>query len=199
MSEDRQSTLLCPYCGEPTVMTPSSSVPYCTHCQRYIYAAAGDGPLSPYAQQRSRLRSGIGGWLLFPAVGALVLPVAFLAVITTSISARTDHAWLFAEHPDLVTLTTVETVGSVLLLVLSLAVLFLFFARHRMAPKLYIVLLASLTMLRFLLLLMSIPLWAQLEGLAHDLITNVMLACAAAGASAAYFVRSDRVRATFVR
>jgi len=199
MTEEQRETLYCPYCGEPTVMTPSSSVPYCNRCQRYIYAASGDGPLSPYARREPRPLSGIGGWLLFPAIAAIVFPVVFLAIITSSFSAQGQYGWLFIEYPHLWTMTQIEVGGSLALLLLSLVVTFTFFTRRRIAPRLYIALLGAFVLLRLILLLASIPLWDPITGLATDMIADTVVAAAAGGLWGAYFVRSERVRTTFVR
>jgi hypothetical protein len=147
----------------------------------------------------------IGGWLLLPAIG---LPIALWRRVQELINLwpafQTTH-WLNASqaegsiyHPLMAPLLLLDLAATIMLLVLTLVAALLFVQRRTSLPKVYIAHLlglAAFTTLDILLLaFMDVdgmqPTAEDWGGTLHNIVIAAIWS--------AYFMRSDRVRRTFV-
>jgi Protein of unknown function (DUF2569) len=152
---ERCGRFICVRCAPDVLQRGHASCPECLARQ-----AAADTP-----------PGGIGGWLLVPAVYALLMPAA-------SVSALTAIA-VMPSLRGMVTHTSVVVVGAWAISTLVLAILF--FRKKRMVPPLYVLALA-----------LQVVSATLSDG-------NVPRALAVALVLVPYLLLSRRVRATFVR
>jgi len=149
----------------------------------------------------------IGGWLILVAIGVVVTPFIYLYILYTNfLPIFTDNnTWAVlttpgtqAYHPMWAPLIIFEILGNVGLFVFSIAVAIAFFQKRRFLPKLYITLLLSV--LAFLiidhLLSQSIPYIASMDN--TDSIRGIIRGAATSAVWIAYFLKSERVKGTFV-
>ncbi len=152
---ERCGRFICVRCAPDVLQRGHATCPECVARQ-----AAGDST-----------QSGIGGWLLVPAVYALLMPAA-------SVSALTAIA-VMPKLRGIVSDTSVVVVGAWALSTVVLAVLF--FRKKRMVPPLYLVALA-----------LQVVSATLSDG-------NVPRALAVALVLGPYLILSRRVHATFTR
>lgn len=158
-----------------------------------------DAPLEPAL-------AGIGGWLLLPAFGIVVTPLRVLVELAMGLEPYSLASWSALGTPGgdgyhalWLPLLLFELVANLGLLVLSALVLVMFFQRRRAAPRLYIVLLAtSVTFVGLDLALAQLIPAAAAEVGAEDWGTLARVAIHAL-IWIPYFLRSRRVKSTFIR
>jgi hypothetical protein len=138
--------------------------------------------------------TGIGGWLILPAIGIVVAPFQF----AKNVFDYFPTVELLAPGTLLHTMTMVEILAWIGFAILAAATAVAFFTRHRNAPRLYRALL--LGQLLFVLgaywvaaILFDAPVFDVDAGIA---IAMLLAACAI---WIPYFLYSVRVRNTFVR
>jgi hypothetical protein len=170
-----------------------------------VYQWDPEPPSMPRSTFDSPLPRGIGGWLLLPAIGLPLTVVRRCTELWTHTGSWKTVAWMgvtdpasSAYHPLFGPLLVFEAVGLIGLLVATIQTVVLFFRKRSSLPRVYIgLLLGSL-------------LWRVLDDAIALLIpaTAAKMSARDAGELAAtgvltllwvaYFLRSKRVRATFV-
>jgi len=184
----------CPYCGEPTVSTGPGALPYCKGCRRYIHPlrkrSSSDVP--------DLHLSGIRGWLILPAIGAVLNPILLLSVLITDISTRGDYEIAFRTYPVLQTLFRVEILGAVIGLLIAVPLLFLFFGKHRLAPPVFIWSSVIAIVFDVTTTMMVLSHSAEFPGLAAEFLPSTIGRTIAGLIWIGYFRASKRVKATFV-
>ena len=137
--------------------------------------------------------SGINGWLLLPAIGVILSPVAYLVTIIQSAELLDDAAFVPGARGVLLS----EIAGLALVALSFVYVAIRFFQRKHDAPKLFIALLL-ITIL--FILLDSAVVSSTLSLPFMDAATGAALARAVISAAiwVPYMLRSARVRNTFV-
>ena len=158
-------------------------------------AVATDGP------------SGIGGWLVLPLIGLIVTPIRVgLGVVTDLLPALQPEVWSgltvpgsAAYHPLWAPAILFEVGANVVLIAFSLALLWLFLRKSARVPSLMVFWFLTIVGVQIvdLMLISQIPAVAE-QGNAQSL---GELARSVLGAAIwiPYFLRSRRVRNTFVR
>lgn len=149
---------------------------------------------------------GLRGWLVLVGVGFCLAPFRILKAIIEGAKAFEAETWVVlttpgtrAYHPLWAPVIIGETILNVLLLTVALVAVYLFFKKRRAFPGVAIGFLAAgLTVVILdLVVLQTIPAARAQIGVSE------MGDVARAGLGAAiwipYFIRSKRVRATFVR
>lgn len=148
---------------------------------------------------------GIGGWLILVAVGLCLTLLRIGAEILASLRPLTGALWhalttpgTRAYHPLFGPWIVGQLVVNSLLLLWSLALLYLFFAKKRSYPRLMIAFLIAraLAQIADLAVAFRIPLVAN--SLPLSSFGGVAIAIVVALIWVPYFVRSRRVAATFV-
>jgi hypothetical protein len=149
---------------------------------------------------------GIGGWLILPAIGIVLTPIALtVGIITDILPVFGADVWPVlttpgspAYHPLWKPLIIFELVADLLLVAVSIYLLVLFFGKKRRLPKVMIAWLVAMVVVQVvdMLLAMQIPAAADTTESSdyRDLIRSV-IACAI---WAPYFAVSRRVKNTFV-
>jgi len=149
---------------------------------------------------------GIGGWLILVAVGLCLTPIRIGAEILASLRPLTGALWhavttpgTRAYHPLFGPWIVGQLVVNSVLLLWSLALLYLFFAKKRAYPRLMIAFLIvrALVQIADISVALRIPLVAN--SLQLSSFGGVATAIVVAAIWVPYFVRSRRVQATFVR
>jgi len=162
-------------------------------------------PLPQPVAARDRL-AGIRGWLLFPALGALIAPFVPLVQMYLNADAFMHPTWESLTHPGGASyhaawapMLLFELAGQLASMVLSVLVLVLFLRKRTSAPIVYVVAMVSgllLVAIDFAFIeVLDMPGvenaasdWAQLRGQFLPVILW-----------SAYMIRSRRVHSTFVR
>lgn len=148
---------------------------------------------------------GLKGWLLVVGIGLCITPVRLLKTIGENTSAFNEDTWSALTihgsagyHPLWAPLLIGETIVNVLLLGGSVLALWLFFRKRRIFPRVAIawLLAGAIVSVLDLVLVQAIP-DAAAEVTASD-IREVMKTGVGAMIWIPYFLRSKRVRATFV-
>jgi hypothetical protein len=172
----------------------------------YSPPRADDSPAAPPAASAPLDGpSGIGGWLLLPLFGLIVTP--FRIVLGTGrdlVGAFKPEVWdalttpgAPAYHPLWGPLIVSEAVWNTALVAFTLVLLVLFFRKHHLVPKLMI----GLMLAQIVMLIVDEALSAQIPAVESkgQGASDVMRSCIAALIWIPYFLRSRRVRNTFVR
>ncbi|MCY7312721.1 MAG: DUF3857 domain-containing protein [Pseudoxanthomonas sp.] len=157
------------------------------------------GPIEPAL-------AGLRGWLLLPALGAVVAPLLLMADLVTNLDAYTLPGWSAlslpggeAYHPLWIPVLLFELAAKLGLLVFSILLLVMYFQRRRGAPRLFICLLAaSLAYVAIHLALLHLIPDAAAEIGPRDW-GRLASAAVLALIWVPYFMRSRRVRSTFTR
>ena len=150
--------------------------------------------------------SGIGGWLVLPLLGLMLTPVQvgiqtvrdFPPVLGTQVWGQLTTPGGESYHPLWAQLIIFELVTNVVVIGFSLVLLVLFFRKSRRVPSLMIgwMLLNFAIQVIDLVLVGAIPAAASAAG-AQDR-TDLSRAVVGAAVWIPYFLRSKRVRNTFV-
>ncbi len=188
----------CPHCGQRTTQTSESSPPYCENCCRYIDSPDTSGSSPSASSLKNQHLNGIRGWLILPAIGAVLTPILLISTIISDLGMPNEYDWVISLYPALGRMNTVELFGSILLLILSGILLFGFFGKLRFAPRLYIWTNVISIVLRIITLLVGASLWAEIPGLAMEALPSAIGSIIAGVIWICYFSRSERVKATFV-
>ncbi len=150
---------------------------------------------------------GIGGWLVLAAIGLMIAPIRIAyGLLSDVVPAFTGGAWEKlttagspAYHPLWAPLLITETAGNILFILFPLAILFFFFRKKRCAPLLMIIFLLS--NLAFVavdyLMAMRIPIVAAMPD--ESTPTEIIRLAVACAVWVPYFLRSKRVKNTFVK
>ena len=161
-----------------------------------------DPPIRPVAIDRSL--QGIGGWLMLPALGVVLSPFFYAyALVQTSHVLSTDtwsalttygnphYHWLWA--PSLL----MEVTAIIGFLVFHVLLAILFFRHRRNVPRLYIALLIAALCYRLIdnALVAQLPTHASHGAEESAAVVRILIACVI---WISYFVRSVRVKSTFV-
>ena len=150
--------------------------------------------------------TGIGGWLLLPAFGTLVAPLAVLYWIWSGLGSYSLETWSSltmpssdAYHALWAPLLLFELAANITLFGFSLLLIVLFFKKRSSVPRLYI----GLMIYTLVVDVADVALAALLEreaGVDLDLSPRDAIRTAVSSLIwTAYFVRSERVRSTFTR
>jgi len=150
--------------------------------------------------------TGIGGWLVLPAIGTLVTPLVFLYSIWSGIGSFSVEVWSSlttpsgdAYHALWAPLLLFELAANITLVGLSLLLMVLFFKKRSSVPRLYIGLLVYMVVVQVADIVLAARLEREtgldLELSARDAIRPVISSLI----WGAYFLRSERVRSTFTR
>lgn len=149
---------------------------------------------------------GIGGWLLLPAIG---LPVSILRLMTQSVGlwpAFTPETWealtsagSASYHPLWLPLMLFELVGNVGLVVLACLTTWLFFQRRSSLPKVFIAFVAGAALIVSLDLALTLAIPSAAARLKPSDWGEGFRSILSAAIWSAYFLKSERVRRTFVR
>ena len=149
--------------------------------------------------------SGIGGWLILPAIGLVLTPILLLVTITRDLlPALQPEVWNAltepgsqAYHPMWSTVILFEAVANVGFLVFTLWLGYLFVRQSSRTPAVFIVWLLINVAIQVidLLLAQSIPVVAEESTAAVG--REIFRAILQAAIWIPYFLRSERVRNTF--
>jgi len=151
---------------------------------------------------------GIGGWLLLPLLGLIISPVrvAFLTYRDIWPVFSEEGFWEYLTtpgsadyHPLWAPVIVFEAVGNVVLVITGLVALWLFLRKSYLAPRWVIAWLALSLVLQVtdFVLLKQIP--AVAEEYDPDAIKELARAVVGALIWIPYFLKSKRVKATFVK
>lgn len=149
---------------------------------------------------------GIGGWLLLPALGVIVMPIRLLTDMAGLLPAYAVEQWALLTtagtqhyHALWAPVLLFELAANILYLVWAVLLAVMFFQKRRAVPRLYIALLVYMVVIQLvdLALLQSIPAAAEATDTKADMkeLTRSVVALLVWGS---YFGVSKRVRATFV-
>jgi len=165
-----------------------------------VPAAAASAPFG-------RSLRGIGGWLVLVAFGIIASPVRILYDMSTELPAYQADRWALlttagssAYHPMWGPLLVFELVANLGLLVASLVVLVLFFQKRSNLPRVFIVFMVSAVVVQ----VVDVGVLSAVRAMGADLPAspgaNATFARTVFGAMiwCAYFVKSERVKMTFV-
>jgi hypothetical protein len=149
--------------------------------------------------------SGIGGWLILPAIGLVLSPLVLLVVIVRDVLPTLQpDVWeqltepgSAAYHPMWATVIIYELVAYGGFLIFTLALGYLFFTKARNTPAVFIVWLVVNVAVQGvdLLLAQTIP-WAAEESSASA--SGIVRGIISLFIWTPYFLHSERVRNTFV-
>lgn len=152
--------------------------------------------------------TGIGGWLVLVAIQVCIAPLTNLGILTTTAPAYSAVRWSALTtpgspeyHPLLAPVLIGELLGNLTFLAVSTWLLVLFWQRHRWFPKVMIVALIGRLLFTFLDEALSGAI-SQEQGTSLQHAKMVGQALGTFGATMAwvlYFIRSVRVKRTFVR
>lgn len=146
-------------------------------------------PFDPRAYARAS-RTGIGGWLILPAIGIVISPLMVLAGIAQNMT--------LSESPEVLESFRTTLIGQTLLLFalfgVQIAVAVSFFMKKRFLPKLMVG-----YMLGNIALTVVVVAWtASIIGIYPDAVADIMGAVIVAAVWIPYFLISERVKNTFV-
>jgi hypothetical protein len=190
-----ENRVACPYCGRTT-----DQPGYCPSCQQYFRnepapfnadpASYGARPPITYPLNAP---SGIGGWLILPAIGLILSPLMMVLTIQQNLSLLNQTEAIQRVYPGLHAAIVGETLITAALLGFSIYVAVIFFKTKRELPKMITILLIAN------LVLMAIDaFWvSSIIGKATG-VREVVRAVIAACVWIPYFNSSQRVKATFV-
>ena len=132
-----------------------------------------------------------GGWLILAAFGVVASPIIYL--VNASIGLSSDH------HPTVAPLVIFEIVANIGLFILSIAVAVAFFQKRKFLPKLIIATLLSGLAVAVIdyLLAHLIPILASMDY--TDWTRRIIFSGCMTGVWINYFLKSERVKATFVK
>lgn len=190
--EEQQQASFCPYCGRQLESPRESELPYCPDCKRHIL------PLPEITASAEERLKGIRGWLVLPAIGAVLSPISQLVGIVQSYDILNDPfvEHVFERNPGLQGLVMFELATNCVLLGLSIWLAVSFFGKRRYAPTLYISYILINILISVVLLAGSA---AVLDGeLTAQQGAQTAVLVVAACIWIPYFRVSKRVKATFV-
>jgi len=160
-------------------------------------------PSTPFG----RSLRGIGGWLVLVALGIIASPLRILYDMSTELPAYAADRWALLTtagangyHPAWGPLLVFELMANIGLLVASLVVLGLFFKKRSSLPRVFIGFMVSAVVVQ----LIDVGMMSVVRAMGADLPdaagTNATFARTIVGAMiwCAYFVKSERVKMTFV-
>jgi hypothetical protein len=147
---------------------------------------------------------GIGGWLLLVALGLVAQPFRLVSTMAQTYAPLDADTWrqlttpgMQAYHPMWGPLLTFEIAGNIVLVIGSVVLLFLFFAKKRIFPRAVVMfMVASLIFLAADELLGNMIPDITSD---HKSITEIIRYALTAAIWIPYFLTSKRVKATFVR
>lgn len=166
---------------------------FCTQCLREA-GRPFDSARCPACEEVAPVAQGIGGWLLFPAIGLVVTPISLLVGLVEDLKALSSEL-----IPGVALPVTLEAIVNLGLIIYGLVCAVAFFQRKRIAVPLMIGFYSAG--------LVSVAINAGLASWVNELVgqpgeplgpTSVR----GVGTSViwiAYFLQSKRVKATFVR
>jgi len=150
--------------------------------------------------------SGFGGWLLLPVIGMLATPFVTAAHFWGTLPAYATHNWAAltlpggaAYHPAWSPLLLAELCINTAILVLTILLSVLFFRKRSSLPRMYLalgILLLALTCVDLALAVTLIPEKMSINDDDRRLVIQQVISLLVWGP---YFLRSQRVRATFVK
>ena len=152
--------------------------------------------------------SGLGGWLILPAIGLIVTPFRLMAYLLTDLlPIFQDGSWDFlttpgteAYHPMWAPVILFELAGNLFFVVMAVVLIFLFFTKSHRFPRLMIVFLLSNLAFVFgdYALANTIPFVANMEADA-EVYKEMARGIGGVAIWVPYFLVSKRVKNTFVK
>ena len=134
---------------------------------------------------------GIAGWLILPAIGLTLVPVATALLLVMAISN-----YEFVEAMGWGTIFNIEVVVNVALIAFTIYVAVLFFNKKRETPRMYITLILAGLGANFFFLVLGLAM--GLEDYAAEVGIQIVRSGVAAAIWIPYFNVSKRVKATFI-
>ncbi|MBL25371.1 MAG: hypothetical protein CMM48_15925 [Rhodospirillaceae bacterium] len=144
---------------------------------------------------------GLGGWLVLVGLGLVLTPIRLIySLVTDHLPLFESNAWqnVTAVHPLLPSLLWGEIILNLGMVLVSLYLLYLFFATKKQFPKIYIglVVFALVFILTDALIVQSILPNDQTDA---DTIKEIVRIAIMVAIWVPYMLRSKRVKATFIR
>lgn len=169
-----------------------------THVKEAIVAArkyGGEQKRSTFTTPESRALSGIGGWLIFPAIGLVISPLMSIGYLLLTIFMLNGSFGreLELENPGFRTALVGDAIMGVAFLCFQIYVARLFFNKSRKLPKMMVILFAVNIVLTFINVM-----WTSSVLKVPIDIKEVIRAAALACVWIPYFCVSKRVKATFI-
>ncbi len=160
---------------------------------------------APLSEQKNL--EGLGGWLILVGFGVILSPLVIIAqllqaysgIVTTGNWEAITTPGSAVYHPFFGPLLIAEIVFTVGMLLVRLALIFLFFAKKRAFPKWFI----GITLFGLLYSVVDVlafkAIWPSTELLNWTTVGQFVRSAATALIWVAYMLRSKRVKATFVK
>lgn len=150
---------------------------------------------------------GLRGWLILVGIGVVISPIRVtMATLPTFIPIIKNGTWLYFinpnsayYHPVVIPLLAMELTFDIAMILALLILNYFFFSKHRLFPKLYIVItITSLCIIPLDSWLTSLV-FANSPVFDANTARNFMQALVAVAIWVPYMLRSKRVKATFTR
>lgn len=163
-----------------------------------------DPPAVPHAPFNSSLK-GIGGWLLLPALGAVLVPIRLLMELSQLLPSYAADTWSqlttvgsSAYHALWAPVLLFELAAHLGLLVFSLLLMTMFFQKRRGVPRLYITVLVASVAIQFIDMGLAHLIPAAAKAVTSKEWGELARGVLGAAIWGSYFHVSERVKATFV-
>ena len=163
-----------------------------------------DPPAVPHAPFSGNLK-GIGGWLLLPALGVILVPIRLLLDITKLLPSYAADTWsqlttvgAAAYHALWAPVLLFELAANLGMLVFSLLLMTMFFQKRRGVPRLYIAVLVAGVAIQFIDAGLAQLIPAAAENITSKEWGELARGVFGAAIWGSYFHVSERVKATFV-
>ena len=134
--------------------------------------------------------TGIGGWLVLPAIGLVLSPFAAIMFIIMDLEAMEDM-------PRYQHLFAFEIGANVIIALFAVVAAFLFFSKNKMTPKVAIAFLVTNLALMLIGTVMIVEEFGS--GVDSEAYTDLIRSVVAAAIWIPYFINSKRVKNTFVK
>ncbi len=149
------------------------------------------------------VKAGIGGWLILPAIGCVVAPILMLLVIFNNFSAMDtwEYSVVIDRFEGFEALVWFEIIGSFAFMFFVIYLAFRFFTKHPSLPKLWITYLWAQIGFCAIRFFWGVAIFGEYaEDVMPELIAGTGIVAAVVGAAIwiPYFMKSERVRLTFV-
>ncbi len=149
---------------------------------------------------------GIGGWLILPAIGIVLSPIALtIGIVRDILPAFGADVWPLLTtpgnpiyHPLWKPLIIFELVADLILVAASIYILVLFFGKKRRLPRTMIAWLVAMVAVQVIDMLLAMQIPAAADSTEPSDYRDLVRAVIACAIWAPYFAMSRRVKNTFV-